>query len=378
MKHWLVIVSFSALVPAGLCSGQDAEVPQAIADAERAEQLRLMHEELSAQLRAIEGEIAKVQNTTEALKSQLEELALQQEGPWGDDRAALEVRAKLVLKVAQVQESLAAELARSRALKEIANALREKVAELREHPQFVEPAAPEPPAGQKPGRLQDKLVELPRDQVVALLDDESFNVRQAAEARLLADDTLDPAALKKLIAQAKSAEQRYRLLRVAEHHVLREVRLREFGDQPQRAAIGFSYQPVLPADNPELTAPAVTVTATMPGFPGHAYLRPGDMVLAINGNAPRGIQHRDLVTTWLSDNIRFHRPGDTVTLTVRRDGTTFDLDVPCGHGNALDQMYTTNGKDAAFRERPYEETWQAARAKLVEGLPEPESLTPAQ
>lgn len=238
----------------------------------------------------------------------------------------------------------------------------------------------------------DPLADLSRDEVLKLLNDPDFKVREQAEANLLADDTLDRAALGKLIQEAQSSEQRYRLIRIAEHHVMREIREQQFGgqekldeeDEPilrgfnvrETAAIGFSYQPMLVEDNPQTQTPAVTVTATMPGFPGHAHLRPGDLVVAVNGQTAQGIRHRELITDWMGNRIAFHHPGDTITLTIVRNGEALDIKIVAAEGTALRLMYTSNGFNAAFRERPYNEQWLKARAELTKDLPQPTALTP--
>lgn len=239
----------------------------------------------------------------------------------------------------------------------------------------------------------DPLADKDRAEVVALLNAPSFEQREQAETHLLADDTLDREALRGLIQGAKTDEQRHRLLRVAEHHVMREVREREFGqakpelvdelDGPIRfepresAAIGFSYMPMLAEDSQQTDLPAVTVTATMPGFPGHALLRPGDLVVAVNGQNARDIRHRELITSWMSRRIGFQSAGDTIVLTVIRGDRALDIKIVCAEGRALDAMYSSNGRDAAFRERPYAEKWLNAREELAAGLPAPKVLKPA-
>ncbi|MCU0311043.1 MAG: S1C family serine protease [Acidimicrobiales bacterium] len=65
----------------------------------------------------------------------------------------------------------------------------------------------------------------------------------------------------------------------------------------------------------EAPGPAGTrVTAVSPGGPADvAGLRPGDVVTTVDGAAVRSMSE-------LASTIRHHRPGDTVTITVRRDG----------------------------------------------------------
>lgn len=246
-----------------------------------------------------------------------------------------------------------------------------------------------------PGDDSDKppeMADLSHEEVVALLDDSSFATRRQAEDHLLTDDTLTFASIKPLIQSAESDEQRYRLLRVAEHHVMREVREQEFGNgaappQPfenqlripnNAAAIGFSYEAVPAGDNPIETLQGVTVVATMPGFPGYAYLRTGDIIIAIDGdpaaNRPR---HQD-VTAWISWRISTHRAGDPISFTIIREGRAKTINLHCAQASALSAMYTTDGNKAASRSARYEAIWQASRDKLVQGLPKPKRLAPAQ
>lgn len=238
----------------------------------------------------------------------------------------------------------------------------------------------------------DPLADRSRQDVVALLNDEDFVVREQAQTHLLMDDTLDIPALRELIRDVNSDEQRYRLLRVAEHHVLRLVRLAEFGPDalpadagaddrvlaaPRRpASIGFSYSAFLSQDNPVTNTPGVIVTATMPGFPGHAQLRVGDQIVSINRQTARGINHRELLQDWVKNRIGFNQAGDTIILTVIRGSDVIEVPIVCAQGAALFAMYDTNGLDASFRMRPYTEKWLTARSELVEGLPAPTVLTP--
>lgn len=224
-----------------------------------------------------------------------------------------------------------------------------------------------------------------RDQVIALLDHQDYAMRQSAEAHLLTDNTLDRGTLRQLVTQSKSDEQRFRLIRVAEHHIMRIEREASFGgDQPvivdrfnrvipAAGAIGFSYMPELTQPHPLTGTPGVVVTATMPGFPGHAHLRPGDLVVAIDGRTAR--PHTN-VTSWLSDTIGSHAPGEDITVTIVRDEQLVRLHIACAQAQALGEMYTSNGRDAAFRERPYSDIWRNAQQQLTQDLPKPKALVP--
>lgn len=244
-------------------------------------------------------------------------------------------------------------------------------------------------------KYETPYAELPRDEVVARLNDPSFTVRQYAETHLLADNTLDRAALAELLKQATTAEQRNRLIRVAEHHVMREVREQTFGKDAvaqdeqgpeqfrrfhilrESASVGFSYQPVISEDHANGDTPAVRVTATMPGFPGHACLRPGDLVVGVGGQTANGIRHNDLMINWVSNRIANHQPGETIRFTIVREGKALEIELICAEGAALRAMYLANERDAPFRASAYTQMWQDAYAQLTADLPGPKALTPA-
>lgn len=230
-----------------------------------------------------------------------------------------------------------------------------------------------------------------RQDVVAALDHKKFSVRESAQAALLTDNTLGKAALKELIEQADSPEQHQRLLRIAEHHILRELRVRDFGPHnlpaedggviPGRrvarpASVGYSYEPVMAHENPHAQLAGVRVIATMPGFPGHAHLRPGDIIvqLAGQGLSPNH-QHHD-ITNWVRWRISAHQAGDTMAITLLRDGEPLTIELVCAEGLALDHMYTTDAFETAARKEPYQRAWREARDELTAKLPKPKTLTP--
>ncbi|MEM9348082.1 MAG: hypothetical protein AAGB26_15850 [Planctomycetota bacterium] len=231
--------------------------------------------------------------------------------------------------------------------------------------------------------------ERPREETVAALNHEDYAVRESAQAYLLTDDTLDKKALKKLIQQSGSPEQSQRLLYVAEHHVMREMRERDFGNnlnnndpfpgqlgQRRPASVGYSYEPVMAHENPQSAMPGVRVIATMPGFPGHAHLRRGDIIVQIAGQSPSPHhQHHD-ITNWVRWRISAHEAGDTMQFTVLRNGELLAIELVCAEGLALDHMYTTDAFEAAARKAPYKRDWQDIRETLTAEMPKRKTLTP--
>ncbi len=228
-----------------------------------------------------------------------------------------------------------------------------------------------------------------RDEVLAGLDDAAFAVRESAEAFLLTDDSLSKAVLKQLIQQAKSPEQRQRLLRVAEHHILREMRERDFGEVPddalifprqedrkRPASVGYSYEPVLAHENPDADLPGVRVIATMPGFPGHAHLRRGDIIVQINGQGLSNHHREHDITNWVRWQIASREAGDTIDFTLLRGGKLLAVKMVCAEGIALDHMYTTDAFESAARKGGYQREWEEAYQELAAEMPKPKTLTP--
>ena len=245
-----------------------------------------------------------------------------------------------------------------------------------------------------PVRLDAQPVESPwaersREEAVAALNHKDFAVRESAQAYLLTDNTLGKAVLKELIQQADAPEARQRLLRLAEHHLLRELRERDFGQpaqgddpaipqliQRRPASVGYSYEPVMADDNPQAALPGVRVIATMPGFPGHAHLRRGDIIVQINGQSLSAHQREHDITNWVRWQIASRDAGDTIDFTVLRGGKLLAIEMVCAEGMALDHMYTTDAFEAAARKEPYKRAWEQARDELIAEFPQPRTLTP--
>ncbi|MEM9414775.1 MAG: PDZ domain-containing protein [Planctomycetota bacterium] len=220
-------------------------------------------------------------------------------------------------------------------------------------------------------------------QWVEQLVDEDYAKRVAASAALMRDNTLDEQALRAMLTADTHPERRRRLLAIAEHHIMRGLvaslmQEQRNGDaEPDRGAVGFSYDPLVPEDNPHSPDAGLIVLATMPGFPGHAYLQPGDIILAIDGRSTRSATVAS-IRSWVQLEIGRHREGDTVTLTIYREDEAFDVEVPCGSITALNEVYSTTGLGATRRRDSYQQPLDEAMARLVQGLPEAEALTPEE
>lgn len=273
--------------------------------------------------------------------------------------------------------------------------IQQRLIELRQgqqrNPGFVQLEQAAAPVQLDPKVYTNPFAERSREETIAALDHQDFAVRQSAEAHLLTDETLNKEVLKALIQEAKSPEQHQRLLRVAEHHVLRELRERDFSnveepgenDEPvpfrranRPASIGYSYEPVMARENPHAPLAGVRVIATMPGFPGHAHLRQGDIIVQIAGQGlNQNHQHHD-ITSWVRWRIAAHQAGDKMSMMLLRDGELLTVEMVCAQGLALDHMYTTDAFETAARKAPYKQAWERARDELIAELPKPKMLTP--
>lgn len=147
--------------------------------------------------------------------------------------------------------------------------------------------------------------------VLEELNATSYEAREQAMFRLLADDTLGPESILPLYQAAQTPEQRVRLATVAQHHLVRRLWSQMVGNRRGGAgSIGISHQglnsgeaeggragggagvgdpPVGGAGHagvPGVTGNprgAVRVARTLLGFPGAAHLRRGDVIIGING-----------------------------------------------------------------------------------------------
>lgn len=233
-----------------------------------------------------------------------------------------------------------------------------------------EPGEPGEPAGQ-----EIDLEDTPTPELVALLADKNFATREAAMTELLQDTTLDEPAIRALLLQAKSPEQRQRLISLAQHHLVRVLREGFENQRPgDRAAVGFSHRPIPPDQNPYADRGASVITNTMPGFPGFVYLRPGDIILQINGR-PCPYRSEDQIQDWVAVAITANPAGAPTTLTIGRGGREIELTFEASSISALSAFYiTTSGR--ANLKGEYDRVWLAARERLLADLPDVEALVP--
>lgn len=202
---------------------------------------------------------------------------------------------------------------------------------------------------------------------LADLDSPSYETRQRATELLLRDDTMTLDRVAGLYARATSSEQRHRLLAAARHHFL--VALQdELFPPPGSGAIGMSHETVRVGDIAGLDTPAVHVLRTLPGFPGYAWLRVDDLIVAYEGQPlPDG-----LASTGFTPLIEGKSRGDMIELTILRDGQRRTVRFELAGAAALGALFDSSNLDLR---PPFLEQWQAVHDAITSGTPIPQTTS---
>lgn len=219
-----------------------------------------------------------------------------------------------------------------------------------------------------------------------LMGDDDGAMREARSALLL--HPLDHAAQVRLLEYAQSAESLDLIQPIVKHHILATLREEEFEDaEPESVVVGFRFvcrttasvtddlDEALAADY----AWGAQVQSTTPGFPGMAYLRAGDVIVAIDDAVlPAGV---NAAQAFLIASVADHEIGQHVGMTLIRAGEAMTIDVPLVHREAMTQMYGTQGTSTSLLD-PFLFLWEDAWATLLfeadkEDL-EPASSVPAR
>lgn len=199
------------------------------------------------------------------------------------------------------------------------------------------------------------------DDTLSRLGSDDYATRQRATRELLTDPNVTIDQLREWIAQAHSPEQRHRLLAVAQHHVIRQFRERDFPDEAEQgrgAAIGFSHDVLESGAGPGVTGGVVHVVSTLPGFPGYIHLQPGDLIIEV-GNRPLPA---NLNPDEFKAILRRWRSGDLFSMTVLRDGVRTPVQLKLASMNALAGLYEID--EPVLRE-PYLSQWLTMQQSLV-------------
>ena len=173
--------------------------------------------------------------------------------------------------------------------------------------------------------------------ILERLASEDYQTRETATRELLEETEPDLDALGRLYHQATLAEQRHRLRSVIEHHVMVKIIDQRF-PRPAPGAIGL--RPVeVPAGNlPGLGRRAIRVESTIVGFPGYVHLRPGDLIVAIDGRKVVAPPDQSLALRFTT-MIQGRQAGDFITLKLIRDGKTITVRFRLSNSNALRQIH---------------------------------------
>jgi len=188
----------------------------------------------------------------------------------------------------------------------------------------------------------------PRAELIAALAAEDFATREKAEADLWTWAKAHPKeaghCLWDLSLTAADPEVRARCLNLVRRQVLAER------DAQGSGFIGISMQAemVTPPGGQEQAAVRVTDLIPLTGA-ASAGILVGDLILKfqdrkLTGQAPNALQDQEEAVGFrLSEWVREHKPGETVTLTVLRGDKQLDLKVVLGlyrpglHSGLLDQ-----------------------------------------
>ncbi len=199
----------------------------------------------------------------------------------------------------------------------------------------------------------------PADSIIlARLNDPDYSVRHAETNRLLLDSNLTEADIERLYAQSATPEQQHRLLRVARHHLIRRMMEENYGDQPGPGSMGLSHHVVeVSVPNTQNPQTGVLVVMTLPGFPAYALLDPGDVIIGFAGEpVPSNIS-----PSRFQQMIRNYQAGQTISLTVVRQGDRHRLSFRFGYAQGLGEVYDTSG---VTLNEPYRSSWAKLREKL--------------
>ncbi len=174
------------------------------------------------------------------------------------------------------------------------------------------------------------------------LASDDYAVRQAASVRLLTDLTLTPQGVAQMYASASSAEQRQRLLDVAQHLVVKQiVRALPVGDGS--GAMGLTQRGLVAQQTPGLDQAAVLVMDRFRGFPAYEVLRRGDLILAVNGQPFAADLSAADATRVFGQAVRQTGAGNPVTLTVHRQGQRIEVTTELASYEAMIQVYGQAG-----------------------------------
>lgn len=196
-------------------------------------------------------------------------------------------------------------------------------------------------------------------QLLAQLGDADYYVRRAAHEQLLQREDFSE-HVERWLQRADHVEQVHRLLDAARHHFVRQLHEQAFGgDAP--GAVGISHT-LMPAGTIEqIKTPVVMVIRTVPGFPGHAYLRPDDLIVELDGEPLPDTANTNTFGNW----IQQYGNGEQIVVGVWRDGRVQTVRITLASAAALQALYPAGGVMLRLEPRTAEQ-WERRKAHLLE------------
>ena len=200
-----------------------------------------------------------------------------------------------------------------------------------------------------------------------------YHTRHAATQQLTIDETISLQTVKDLFANATNPEQRHRLLPIAEHHLLRE-KLQQFRTTNTAGALGITHRPLGRNHFPTLDRAAIMVINTLPGFPAHGVLQPGDFILSIADDPIPPTFTAEQVSHTFVQTIRKLPAGSTTQLTILRNDQKSTVTIRLTHLDALQKMYTRNQGTLTA---DYQAIVNTLLKQLQHNAPNPTRITPS-
>jgi hypothetical protein len=196
-------------------------------------------------------------------------------------------------------------------------------------------------------------------QLVKDMDADDFFVRDAATRRLLMASNLRADQLAAHFNPTLSAEQRWRLQVVIEHHFVRSLLPTEVPEDA-RGVLGVTIQGV--SADPDTSTPAgIRIAQVMPGMPAFAQLQVGDFIVEVDGKAITNGTDAE-ITLRFSEAIGSRKAGQVVRLGVLRSGKVEQRAIQLGQYDDLLRLYSGETGNMELRD-PYSGQWTAFRRR---------------
>ncbi|MDP7348655.1 MAG: hypothetical protein QF735_10500 [Phycisphaeraceae bacterium] len=192
------------------------------------------------------------------------------------------------------------------------------------------------------------------DEALAKLGDADPAVRNAATEDLMQRADLTDEHIAVALAAGALPEQRHRLIRIVTHRFLvqwadqaesqradeppDDQHLQADAEVPGTGCVGVSFEIDLTDRTGRTVKPKAVVLGTAPGLPGYVVMRPGDVIMAMNGKPlpadldPRGAKFRAL--------IQQHQPGTAITFDIRRGSTALRKSITLVATRRLQHLYS--------------------------------------